>query len=60
MLRHVILGGCLAKGPAVALAAAGRLQDGCRKGLFPPKAKRDAIYRAEETSTAVDAVACTA
>ena len=47
------------KGSAVTLAAAGRLQDGCRKGLFPPKAKRDAIDKAEETSTAVVAVACT-
>ena len=48
------------KGSAVKLAAAGRLQGGCTKGLFQPKAKRDAIYKAEETSTAVDSAACTA
>ena len=59
-LRRVILGGWLVKGSAVKLAAAGRLRGGCTKGLFQPKTKRYAIYKAEETSAAVDSAACTA
>ena len=48
------------KGSAVKLAAAGRLRGGCTKGLIQPKTKRYAIYKAEETSAAVDSAACTA
>ena len=36
LLRHVSLGGCLAKGSVVKLAAAGRMQEGYRKELSPP------------------------
>ena len=48
------------KGSAVKLAAAGRLRGGCTKGLIQPKTKRYAIYKAEETSAAVDSAACAA
>ena len=57
MLRHVSLGGCLAKGSVVRLAAAERMQEGYRKELSPPtgvKKRRneaDGGQRAERQGT---------
>ena len=47
MLRHVSLGGCLAKGSVVELAAAGQMQEGYRKELSPPTGVKKRRKRAD-------------